>query len=86
MPLRREQERRAVLHEKAVAVQELVDIEHDRQAGMLAKEDYAVQRKAAEARAIATLKALDRLMDPLETDPIERLIRLERERIERGER
>ena len=79
--------RRAALHEKSVALQLLIDLAHDRQTGKLGEEDYEEQRAAGEARAIAAMKRLDLLDRSGRDDLLERLIAIERTKLEgRGRR
>jgi len=80
-------ERREALREKEGALQLLRDLEQDHRTGKLEPEDYAVLRPEAEARAIAAMKRCDGLAAETGADvedPIERAIRLERVRLERG--
>lgn len=82
------QEFRDARLEKNAAIQFLHDLEHDRNTGKLDEQEYMEQKSDADRRAIASLRRLDELGAPSDpqADPIERLIREERLRLEKEAR
>jgi hypothetical protein len=82
------EEVRDLFHEKNAAILLLRDLDHDRSTGKLDDQDYLEQKAATEARALAVLRRLDEIGAPAsgDVDPIEKLIREERRRIEKEAR
>ena len=77
---------RQALIQKESAIQLLRDFEHDRRTGKLDEEDYHSVRDEAEANAIEAMKRYDHLGGVEGDDPIERAIRAEKMKIEKGAR
>jgi cytochrome c-type biogenesis protein CcmI len=92
LPLRRgrraapRDELRPALIQKESALQLLRDFEHDRKTGKLDEEEYGAVREEAETRAIEAMKRYDRLGGSEGEDAIERAIRTEKMKIEKGTR
>jgi cytochrome c-type biogenesis protein CcmI len=82
---RRDEVRQALL-QKESAIQLLRDFEHDRRTGKLDEEEYHAVREEAEANAVEAMKRYDRLGGAERDDPIERAIRAEKMKIEKGAR
>ena len=79
----RSEEERALLAEKTAAIQLLADLEHDRFTGKLTEDDYRESRGLAEGQAISAMKRLDALDGGETDDPIEKLIQIERARLQK---
>jgi hypothetical protein len=84
--VRREEERRALLLEREMALQLLRDLQHDHLTGKIEDEDFLAQKEETEARAILTMRRLDALGHEEGGDPIEMAIRQERLRLQKGAR
>lgn len=69
--------------EKEIVLQLLRDLDFDRAVGKLDEEEYAEQRADAQRRAIEVMKRLDSSPRGGGEDPADRLIRRERERLDR---
>lgn len=77
---------RQAFAQRESAIQLIRDFEHDHKTGKLGEDDYVAVRNEAEARAIEAMKRYDRLGGTEGDDPVERAIREERSRIEKGAR
>ncbi len=92
LPLRRgrqaapRDELRPALIQKESALQLLRDFEHDRRTGKLDEEEYDAVREEAESRAIEAMKRYDSLGGADGGDAVERAIRDEKMKIEKGAR
>lgn len=83
---RREEDRRAALMEREMAIQLLRDIQHDHLTGKIDDEDFVAQKAAIETRAIAEMRRFDAIGRVEGGDSIEVLIRQERTRLQRETR
>jgi cytochrome c-type biogenesis protein CcmI len=78
---RSDEDRRSAQMERDVSLQLLRDLNHDRATGKVDAEDFEEQKAEIEARAIAAMASLDALGIGEGSDPMERLIRVERVRL-----
>lgn len=84
VPIRRDDDSYRIRQEKEIALQLLRDLDFDRAVGKLGEEEHAEQRAEAERRAIELMKRIESTAGSGGgEDAAERLIRLERARLDR---